>query len=247
MIFWLRLGKKTGWCSWLAGSVPGLGPLTANQPKPLLKVGQKPILETIMENFIRHGFRKFYFSVNYLGEMIETHFGDGSRWGVRIEYLREQKRLGTAGALSLLPEKPDKPFFVMNGDILTNVDFAQLLHFHVHTGATATMCVRDYDFQVPYGVVRIEGERLARIEEKPVQRFFVNAGIYVLEPPALDLTPADTFFDMPQLFERIVECGQEAAVFPIREYWLDIGRGDDLQRARSEYELHFAGHGECKS
>lgn len=224
-----------------------LGQLTANRPKPLIEVGRKPILETILENFIRHGFRNFYFSVNYLAEMIEGHFGDGSRFGARIEYLRENKRLGTAGALSLLPEPPAEPFFVMNGDILTNVDFGRLLDFHLGSGAEATMCVREYEFQVPYGVVRAEGDRLVRIEEKPVHRSFVNAGIYVLDPAALARVPADAFFDMPQLFERIVESGRDAAVFPIREYWLDIGRGDDLERAREDYQRHFATEGESGS
>ncbi len=221
-----------------------LGKLTANRPKPLIEVGDKPILETILENFVRHGFYNISLSVNYLAEMIENHFGDGSRWGASIEYLREKKRLGTAGALSLLTQAPAEPFFVMNGDILTNVDFARLLDFHQQSGAEATMCVRDYDFQVPYGVVRTEGDRLVRIEEKPVHRFFVNAGIYVLNPSALERVPGDSFFDMPQLFERIVESGREAAVFPIREYWLDIGRGDDLERARDDYERHFSDHKE---
>lgn len=216
-----------------------LKPLTDDTPKPLLKVGGKPILETILENFIHYGFTNFRISVNYKGELIENYFGDGSRWGARIEYLRESKKLGTAGALGLLPERPSLPVLVMNGDVLTKVNFQQLLEFHREHRALATMCVREYDFQVPYGVVTVDNHRILNIEEKPVQRFFVNAGIYVLEPEALDLIPEDTFFDMPTLFEKVVAQEKETAVFPIREYWLDIGRMDDFQRAEGEFGKVF--------
>lgn len=216
-----------------------LKPLTDDTPKPLLKVGGKPILETILENFIHYGFTNFRISVNYKGELIENYFGDGSRWGARIEYLRESKKLGTAGALGLLTERPNLPVLVMNGDVLTKVNFQQLLEFHREHRALATMCVREYDFQVPYGVVTVDNHRILNIEEKPVQRFFVNAGIYVLEPEALDLIPEDTFFDMPTLFEKVVAQQKETAVFPIREYWLDIGRMDDFQRAEGEFGKVF--------
>lgn len=216
-----------------------LKPLTDDTPKPLLKVGGKPILETILENFIQYGFTNFRISVNYKGELIENYFGDGSRWGAKIEYLRESRKLGTAGALGLLPERPELPVLVMNGDVLTKVNFQQLLEFHREHRALATMCVREYDFQVPYGVVTVDGHKILTIEEKPVQRFFVNAGIYVLEPEALDLIPKDTFFDMPTLFEKVVAREKETAVFPIREYWLDIGRMDDFQRAEGEFGKVF--------
>lgn len=216
-----------------------LSPLTDESPKPLLKVGGKPILETILENFCEHGFRSFYISVNYRAEQIEKHFADGSRWGVEIRYLREQQRMGTAGALSLLPERPSKPVVVMNGDLLTKVHFGQLLDFHQEHPGAATMCVREYDFQVPYGVVRVENNRLVGIDEKPVQRFFVNAGIYVLEPEALELIPADVHLDMPSLFEKLLQRKRETAVFPIREYWLDIGRMSDFERANGEFSEVF--------
>lgn len=216
-----------------------LRPLTDENPKPLLKVGGKPILETIVENFRECGFRSFFISVNYLAEQIEEHFGDGSRWGVDVRYLREEKRMGTAGALSLLPERPSQPFIVMNGDLLTNVDFGNLLDFHQEHRPAATMCVREYDFQVPYGVVRVEKDRLVGIEEKPVLRFFVNAGIYVLEPETLELLPPGTPLDMPHLFGRLLELRKQAAVFPIREYWLDIGRMSDFERANGEFAEVF--------
>lgn len=217
-----------------------LRPLTNDCPKPMLKVGGKPLLETILENFIEHGFCRFYISVNYMSEVVKTYFGDGSRWGVDIRYLHEDQRLGTAGALSLLPEKPQEPLIVMNGDLLTKVNFSQLLGFHSEHNAQATMCAREYDFQVPYGVVKIDGHRITGIDEKPIQRFFVNAGIYVLEPDTLGLIAPNTFFDMPSLFEKLIEQKQETAAFPIREYWLDIGHMADFDRANGEYGDVFA-------
>lgn len=217
-----------------------LRPLTDDYPKPLLKICGKPILETILENFIDYGFRRFYISLNYKADLISAYFGDGSKWGVEIHYVVENKRLGTAGALAHLPERPDEPFFVMNGDLLTKVNYQQLLAFHAEHLGQATMCVREFDFQVPYGVVQLEKHRLVGIEEKPTQRFFVNAGIYVLQPEVLDLIPADTFLDMPQLFKMMIELNHRTAVFPIREYWLDIGRKDDLERANLEFRDNFS-------
>jgi dTDP-glucose pyrophosphorylase len=216
-----------------------LRPLTDNCPKPLLKIGGKPVLETILEGFIDDGFDTFYISVNYKADMIEAYFGDGSKWGVHIEYLREDKRLGTAGSIGLLPQKPDLPFIVMNGDLLTQVDFNSLLEFHnnnVQLGkAMATMCVREYNLQIPYGVVRQDGSRLVRLDEKPVQRFFVNGGIYVFQPEIMDLIPEGTYFDMTDLFDRMLEEQIKAVVFHIREYWMDIGHKRDFEMADGEY------------
>lgn len=229
--------------NWVVLMAGGLGTrlkhLTKDIPKPLLKVGDKPILETILANFIEQGFSRFFISVNYKSELIEGHFGDGSRWGTRIEYLREDKKLGTAGALGLLPDKPTSPVLVMNGDVLTKINFQQLLDFHLEHKAVATMCVREYDFQVPYGVVKLDRHRIASIEEKPIQRFFVNAGIYVLEPEVLDLVPRDDYFDMPTLFEKLVDQQSETAVFPVREYWLDVGRMDDFDQAQGDFAKVF--------
>jgi choline kinase/predicted transcriptional regulator len=162
-----------------------LRPLTDDCPKPLLHVGSKPILETIIEAFIQQGFRRFYISVNYMSEMIEKYFGDGSRWGGEIGYIRENERRGTAGALALLPQTPELPIFVMNGDLLTRLNFASLLDFHGQHEAAATMCVREYEMQVPYGVIRPQSHRIVDIHEKPTERYFVNAGVYVLSPEAL--------------------------------------------------------------
>ena len=216
-----------------------LSPLTVDLPKPLLKIGNKPILEKILDNFVVQGFNRFFISVNYKSDLIEAHFGDGSQWGVTIEYLREEKKLGTAGALGLLPPQKESPVLVMNGDVLTKVDFKQLLDFHQEHKAVATMCVREYDFQVPYGVVKLDQHRIASIEEKPVQRVFVNAGMYVLEPEVLGLVPCGSYFDMPSLFQKLVDQQKETAVFPVREYWIDIGRHDDFVRAQSEYTKVF--------
>jgi len=175
-----------------------------------------------------------------MADMVKDYFGDGARWGVEIRYLEEDQKLGTAGALSLLPSKPQAPLLVMNGDVLTKVNFRQLLDFHATHESMATMCVREYDFQVPYGVVRIEKDRITGIDEKPVQRFFVNAGIYVLAPEALQAIPAGQFFDMPTLFETLIAKGEETVVFPIREYWLDIGQLADYDRANGEFMQVFA-------
>ncbi|MFZ2959197.1 MAG: nucleotidyltransferase family protein [Candidatus Ozemobacteraceae bacterium] len=211
-----------------------LGKLTEQCPKPLLRVGEKPVLETILENFIEFGFHRFFFSINYKAEMIEEYFGTGEKWGVTIEYLRERRRGGTAGALGMLP-KPDQPLFVMNGDILTKVNMQYLLDFHQTHKAQATMCVREFRFQVPYGVIQADRRHLVAIEEKPDQRFFVNAGIYVLDPSVLDLVKPNQYLDMPDLFKRILRKKQETLVFPIREYWIDIGKRDDFDRAQSEF------------
>jgi dTDP-glucose pyrophosphorylase len=216
-----------------------LKPLTDDCPKPLLTVGSKPILEIILESFIEQGFKKFYIAVHYKDEMVRKHFGNGSNWGVEILYLYEEERRGTAGALALLPDVPQHPIIVMNGDLLTKVNFQQFLDFHAEHNAAATMGVREYDFQVPFGVVQLDHHRILNIDEKPVHRFFVNAGIYTFDPSVLSLIPKDTYLDMPNFFEKLSQNKKETAAFPIREYWLDIGQLDDLKRANGEYASIF--------
>jgi dTDP-glucose pyrophosphorylase len=210
-----------------------LRPLTEHTPKPMLTVRGKPILERILDGLVEEGFRKFLLSVNYKAEVIMDYFGDGSRWGAQISYLRETQRLGTAGSLSLLPEVPSHPLVVMNGDLLTHASVSSLLDFHASHRSMATMAVREYDFQVPYGVVRTSGERIISVEEKPVHKFFVNAGIYALSPEALGQIPRDVFFDMPTLFDRLNAAGATTVAFPLLEYWLDIGRPEDYDQADS--------------
>lgn len=216
-----------------------LRPLTAETPKPMLTVGSKPILETILESFAHHGFHNFYFSVNYKAEKVREYFKDGSQYGVHISYLNETTRLGTAGALSLLPDMQNQPFFVMNGDLLTNVNFERLLNYHLLAKASATMCVREYKLQIPYGVVTTEGAQIKDITEKPTQNFFVNAGIYVLNPEILERIPKDQYFDMPQLFQKIIGDNKKVCSFPITDYWMDIGQPHDFDRANSEYDEVF--------
>ena len=223
--------------------VGGLGsrlrPLTETTPKPMLKVGNKPILQTIVEKFAEYGFVDIIMCVNYKSHIIQDYFGDGSAFGVTIEYILEEQRMGTAGALSLLPSVPDEPFFVMNGDLLTNVNFEHLLEYHTSQNALATMCVREYDFQVPYGVVNVEGSRILSIVEKPVHKFFVSAGIYMLSPDVLELIPKNAFYDMPTLFDALIARKKTAVSFPLREYWLDIGRIEEYERANNEYDGVF--------
>ncbi len=224
--------------NWVILMAGGLGtrlhPLTKECPKPLLKVGGKPILEIILESFVEQGFKQIFLSVNYKAEMIQDYFGGGDRWGAHFTYLYEKERLGTAGALSLLPDKPNEPILVMNSDILTRTRFDNLLQFHESQEAVATMAVREYDYQVPYGVVRVDGSKIQAIEEKPVQSFFVNAGIYALSPTALEYLPKNTFFDMPTLFDHLITDNRPISAYPLREYWLDIGRMSDLEKANQE-------------
>lgn len=229
--------------NWVVLMAGGLGtrlrPLTEKTPKPMLRVGNKPLLETILENFVSQDFRQFYISINYRADLIKEHFADGSRWGAEIRYLHEKQEMGTAGALSLIEETPTTPLLVMNGDLLTNVNFRNLLRFHQEQDSMATMCVREIDLEVPFGVVNINRERIVQIDEKPVHRFLVNAGIYLIEPSVLALIPSGRRSDMTAIFGKIVDAGHTTAVFPIREYWLDVGRPEQYRIANGEIENLF--------
>lgn len=216
-----------------------LRPLTNDCPKPLVEVGGVPILQTLLERLIAQGFSQFYFSVNYKSEMIHDHFGDGHDWNVQIDYLREKKRRGTAGPLSLLPEAPQDPIVVLNGDLLTTLDFGRMVDYHMDQSVIATMGVRHHNMTVPYGVIEINGRKIAKIEEKPTQTFFVNAGIYVLEPAILKRIPGNTYFDMTELFEDLISVDSDVTAYPIQEYWRDVGQQHDLELAEEEYELMF--------
>lgn len=212
-----------------------LKPLTNDTPKPMLKVGDKPILHTIVEKFSEYGYTNIIMCLNYKSDIILNYFGDGSEFGVNIEYIFEEQRMGTAGALSLLNSTPSEPFFVMNGDLLTNVNFEHLHDFHLMNNSLATMCVREYDFQVPYGVVNIKDGRIKSIEEKPLHKFFVSAGIYMLSSEVLNYIPENEFFDMPTLFEKLISEDKNTISFPLREYWLDIGRIEEYKKANEDY------------
>lgn len=212
-----------------------LQPLTNNCPKPMLKVGPKPILETIVENFIGAGFHRFFISTHYMPEVIRNHMGDGSRWGADIRYVHEEKPLGTGGSLGLLPrDEIDLPIVMMNGDLLTNLNFHNLLDFHEEHDGVGTMCVREYEHRVPYGVVERQGHRISSMVEKPVYRYFINAGIYALSPELLGHVGRDERIDMPTLLSNRMGAGEAVNMFPVHEYWLDIGRMEDFHRAQSE-------------
>lgn len=218
------------------GAGTRLKPLTDSCPKPLLHVGGKPILENIIERFSELGFQNIYLSVHYLKHQIHEHFEDGSKWNVNIKYLVEDQPLGTAGALSLLPESTrDLPMIVMNADLLTKVNFDQLLEFHAESNAVATVAVREYDFQVPYGVLKHKKGRVTEIVEKPVHQFFVNAGMYVLDPVVFRSVPKNQYLDMPNLLNRFIVESQSVAMFPLHEYWLDIGQLNDFERAQRDF------------
>ncbi|MGE5503034.1 MAG: nucleotidyltransferase family protein [Actinomycetota bacterium] len=229
--------------NWVVIMAGGLGtrlrPLTDKLPKPLLKIGDKPLLQIIIETLISQNFRHFFISVNYKADMIKREFGDGRSMGVEIRYLEEEEPLGTAGALSLLPGKPEQPVLVMNGDLLTKVSFGDLLDYHSDQRAAATLCVREYGLQVPYGVIGLDGQMVVSIDEKPVQRLFVNAGIYVLSPEVLDSLKNGQTLDMPDVFNKLIDAGQNVAAFPIREFWLDIGQPNDYAMANEIYLEHF--------
>jgi len=219
-----------------------LKPLTDNCPKPMLKVGGKPILETILETFIEAGFRNFYFSIHYLPEVIQNYFGDGSKFGCSITYVHEAKPLGTGGALGLLPnDLPNLPIIMINGDILTKVNIDHLLEDHKDKGGIATMCVRQHQYQVPYGVIQESDGNVIGVDEKPVQTYFINAGIYVLEPELLKDIQENVKIDMPPFLMKKVEEGKKVNLFPIHEYWLDIGQPKEFEKAQCDVQEEFIG------
>jgi dTDP-glucose pyrophosphorylase len=228
--------ERPNWIVLMAGGFGSrLMPLTERCPKPALRVDGKPILEITLEHFHEQGFRHFFIAVHYLADIFKDHFGDGEAWGVNISYLHEELPLGTAGALSLLPGVPDEPVLVVNGDVLSRVRLDDVLAFHARHRAAATMAVREYDVQIPYGVVRVADGAIAALEEKPMQRFLVNAGIYALAPESLAFVPPRTAFDMPALFDRLRGAGHRTVAYPLHEYWLDVGGAEEFERAQAEW------------
>ncbi|HXO66311.1 MAG TPA: nucleotidyltransferase family protein [Steroidobacteraceae bacterium] len=235
---------NTGSCSqprdnWAVVMAGGLGtrlrPITEQLPKPMIEIGGTPILETILRTLTSCGITRVFFAVNYRADMIVDYFGDGDRWDAHIEYLREPKRMGTAGGLSLLPQVPLDPLLVMNGDILTGLDYGEMLDKHSGSGAAATVCVREHATQIPYGVVDANGVDLLAITEKPVVTHLTSAGVYALSAETLRGLPTGGPLDMPALVQSLVEHGRRVRVHRIDEYWIDIGRIDDLERARRDF------------
>ncbi len=211
-----------------------LRPLTQDCPKPLLRVAGKPMLEHIIERAKQEGFTRFVIAVHYLGDMIEGYFGNGERLQVKIDYIREQSPLGTAGALGLLDPCPSEPFVVTNGDLITDIRYSELLDFHIRHKAAATMAVRVHEWQNPFGVVQIHGVDIVGFEEKPVARSHINAGVYVLDPQALEVLEQGGHCDMSALFERLQANAMRTVAYPMHEPWLDVGRPEDLLRAQAK-------------
>lgn len=216
-----------------------LRPLTDDVPKPMLPVGGKPLLEQVVEQVRGAGFHKILMSVNYRREVIEEYFHDGQDFGIEIDYIREQKQLGTAGALGLVREDLDRPCIVINGDLLTNLNLGTLARFHKDQGNDLTVGVRKCVIQVPYGVVELDDVRVSQISEKPSVEFFISAGIYAVSPSAIELVPKDDAFNMTDLTEAALAAGMAVGSFPIREYWLDIGQLSDYERADVDHAIHF--------
>jgi dTDP-glucose pyrophosphorylase len=216
-----------------------LRPLTNDRPKPLVEVEGIPILGTLVERLSVQGFTNIYLSVNYKAEMIKERFGDGSEWGVQIDYLCEDKPLGTAGPLSLLPDVPTEPLLVVNGDLLTTVDFAHFVDYHQDHSVGATIGVRRQHTQIPYGVVEIENHKVMSIEEKPTQTYFVNAGIYVLEKDILSFIPNNKRIDMTDVLQKVIDNKIEVTAYPIQEYWQDVGKREDLEQAKANFGKVF--------
>lgn len=213
-----------------------LYPITKDIPKPLVPIGDTPIIDIILGRLFGQGFRRVHVSVNHLGHLIEEHLGDGSSHGMEITYLHEPMPLGTAGAMAQLRGAVDAPFVVMNSDLLTEVDLRQMLAFHRDAGAAATIGAREYGFEIPYGVIRRSGDRVTGLAEKPYHSELVSAGIYALDAQALDLLERDEYCDMPTLLARMMDQGRAVVAYEIHEEWIDVGRPEDLERARTAWE-----------
>jgi dTDP-glucose pyrophosphorylase len=211
-----------------------LRPLTEDRPKPMLTIGGKPVLERALEHLIDQGFRRFYLSINYLGHVVEDYFGDGSRYGVQIGYLREQTRLGTAGALCLL-EPQSHPFLVMNGDLITKAHVRAMMEL-CNAGVDAVMAAREYAYTVPYGCLDVNDTRITNIHEKPTEHRYINAGIYGLVPNAINYVQPNERLDMTDLFRRMIDDRRDVRFHPIAEEWIDIGNRDDLAWAERLFE-----------
>jgi dTDP-glucose pyrophosphorylase len=224
--------ERPHWAVVMAGGLGSrLRPLTETVPKPMLRVAGRPILERIVLHLTSHGVRRIFIAVNYLGHLIEEHFGDGARFGCRIEYLREKAPLGTGGAIGLLPETPSTSMLVMNGDLVTQADLGALLDRHDASGASATLAVRRYFHQVPFGVVDIADGSVSGISEKPRISLMVNAGIYALSPQAIARIPRDTATTMPALLDRLLADGERVVPFEITEDWIDVGQRQQFEEA----------------
>jgi dTDP-glucose pyrophosphorylase len=222
---------KPNWVVIMAGGLGSrLGELTSNSPKPMLRVGSKPLLEHIINNFISHGYTNFLISVNYMSGVIKEHFGDGSKYGANIRYIEEKERLGTAGSLSLIDFSLKDPFFVINGDVFTSLNFEKVHEFHISNNSSATMCTRKNNYTVPYGVLDIDNNNnIVSVDEKPQFDYFINTGMYMLEPEVLNNIPKAKYLDMTDLFMMLYKGGSCVKSFEVTNYWIDMGHPEDYE------------------
>jgi NDP-sugar pyrophosphorylase family protein len=211
-----------------------LAPLTDHTPKPMLRVAGRPILERIVLHLVGHGIRRIFIAINYLSEMIVDHFQDGANFGARIEYLREERPLGTAGALALLPAAPTAPVLIMNGDLVTQADVGALLQFHASGEQTISVAVRKYFHTVPFGCVQLDADKVVALDEKPTLTRLVNAGIYVLDPKVVARVPAGRESTTPALIEAAIAAGETVRALEIEDDWIDVGQKEQFRRARGE-------------
>ena len=216
-----------------------LAPLTDGTPKALLNVGDRPLLETILGQLRDQDFVEVLLAVHFHADQVRAFCGDGSRWGLKVRYLEEPEFRGTAGALVAARPFLNEPFIVMNGDLLTLVSLGQMLAYHIDSGQEATIAVREYHVDVPFGTVQVEGDRVVAIREKPSERFLISAGLYVLDPAIADLVPPRQHFDMPELIDTAIRAGRSVGSFLVHEYWMDIGRLADFERASADYSQNF--------
>ncbi len=220
-----------------------LRPLTDHCPKPMLHVGEKPMLEHLIDQFIAFGFHEFYISTHYMPEQIRDHFGNGEKWGVSIQYVHEKEPLGTGGALGLLPKNLSKlPLIMMNGDVLTKVNVIKLLAHHEAQEFDATMCVRELEHQISFGVIETEGQLITNMVEKPTYRYKINTGIYILNPEIVASVQAEQIIDMPTLLEQHRQGARRIGTYTSYDYWLDIGQIKDYQKAQKDIEIYFKGN-----
>lgn len=212
-----------------------LRPLTDNLPKPMLEIGKSPLLEIIINNFKRFGFRNFYISTHYLPHVIKDYFGNGDKFDINIDYVNEEKPLGTAGALGLLPKDiADQPIIIINGDILTNTNFDRMLDFHIKKSSDITIGARNYQYQIPYGVIETNGLDVIKISEKPIYDFGINSGIYIINSEIIKNQKINLKKDMPELIEKEIMLNRKVLIYRIYDYWRDIGKITDLEMAYKE-------------
>lgn len=229
---------KPNWIVIMAGGLGSrLGELTKDTPKPMLEVAGKPMLQHIIELFICHGFTKFMLSVNYKAEIIKEFFKDGKEFGIEIKYIEETKRLGTGGALGLINIDINEPVFVTNGDVITSINYDEMLSFHNESNSKATMGVRKTTYKIPYGVVETdENNNITDLKEKPEYSYFINTGIYVLAPEVLEFVPRDEHFDLPRLFEALNNKEYITKSYEISNYWIDMGQPEDYETIKQKFK-----------